>query len=397
MPTAVNQLGSAGQLTADLIILGGGVAGCWVALKALDAGLSVTMVERDAIGAGASGGFLGALMPHMPERWDDKKAFQFAALAALSEETDSLSARTGKGTGYARTGRLVPLATPRQREAARARSQAAETSWGWAFSYRIRDAEDHAGWLDPAAAPEGLAFDDLSARLMPSRLLSALAAALAAHPRFSLVRAEGLRIAQSAQATVELADGTHLSASHLVCANGIDAFPLAARVLGLPLGAMGGGVKGQAALLRPTALPASACTLPLLYRDGIYVIAHADGTLAVGSTSETAFAHPDRTDEKLELVLASAAELCPPLRGAEILARWAGVRPRPAGRDPMLGPLPGTERLLMCAGGYKITFGIAHRMADAVLAAIGVADGPDIPSSFLPVAHYEKARSRLGG
>jgi NADPH-dependent 2,4-dienoyl-CoA reductase/sulfur reductase-like enzyme len=49
-----------GQPSPDLVVVGAGVAGLWLALKAARAGLSVTLVERDRIGAGASGGFLGA-------------------------------------------------------------------------------------------------------------------------------------------------------------------------------------------------------------------------------------------------------------------------------------------------------------------------------------------------
>jgi glycine oxidase len=47
---------------------------------------------------------------------------------------------------------------------------------------------------------------------------------------------------------------------------------------------LGGPVKGQAALLDADA-PAD---LPLVYHDGVYVIAHDDGHVAVGSTSENA-------------------------------------------------------------------------------------------------------------
>jgi len=52
-------------LTAyDLLIVGGGVQGLWIARSAILAGMSVALVEANVCGTGASGGLLGALMPH---------------------------------------------------------------------------------------------------------------------------------------------------------------------------------------------------------------------------------------------------------------------------------------------------------------------------------------------
>jgi glycine oxidase len=104
MAVADKAASPAGQATPDLLIAGAGVAGLWLALKAVRAGLSVTLVERGNPGGGASGGFLGALMPHSPERWNGKKDFQFRALVDLEDEVAGLEAETG-----------VPLRLPQGR------------------------------------------------------------------------------------------------------------------------------------------------------------------------------------------------------------------------------------------------------------------------------------------
>ena len=52
--------------TPDVVIIGAGVVGLWCALRAKQRGLSVVVVEKGRIGQGASGGILGALMPHRP-------------------------------------------------------------------------------------------------------------------------------------------------------------------------------------------------------------------------------------------------------------------------------------------------------------------------------------------
>lgn len=382
---------------ADLVVVGAGVAGLFMALKAARAGLSVILIEKDRPGAGASGGFLGALMPHMPERWDGKKDFQFRALVDLEAEVARLEAETGISTGYARCGRMLPFSHTRQRVAAAARVDAAQENWRGDYSFGLRAVEP-GDWLDPACAPEGAAFETFAARLSPPRLIEALAAALERMPNAGFVAAEALPDIDVAQGAVALSNGMRLGFGHLVIANGVGAFPLIEHVLKRPVGSLGSAVKGQAALFDAKIEVERARTLPLLYDDGVYVIAHDTGEVAVGSTSEREFDDPFATDDRLDAVVARARTLCPLLRDAPTIRRWAGLRPKAVGRDPMLGPLDESGRIHALAGGFKITFGIAHRMADAVLAGIGAGPAIEVPSSFSVAAHLafadEGARRR---
>ena len=380
MPQADRQLAPAGQIPADLVVLGAGVAGLWTALKGLRAGLSVVLIEKEKVGAGASGGFMGALMPHMPERWDGKKQFQFDALCAFEDEAARLEAESGRPVHYRRVGRVTPLVTERQRAQAEARVEATKSVWNDRFAYHLPAPEAFAGWMNADNAPQGLVFDDLSARVSPLHLLDALKAALAEHAGFRLIEGEAVVI-DAKDGSLKLADGAEIAFGHLVIAAGLGAFPLIEGLTGCAAGSLGNPVKGQAALFDVDELPAPANDLPVIFADGVYVIAHGDGTLAVGATSETEFTDPFATDDKLYAVIEKAKGLSPALKDARLIRRWAGLRPRPAGRDPMLGAIPDCPHVYAIAGGYKITFGIAHHMADAVLAQIGTADGPDIPPS----------------
>ena len=69
-------------------------------------GLSVRVIEDKAPGAGASGGTVGVLAPHMPEKWNAKKAFQLKALKsaeAFWRDVERISSRpTGYGPNRAR-------------------------------------------------------------------------------------------------------------------------------------------------------------------------------------------------------------------------------------------------------------------------------------------------------
>ena len=69
--------------------------GLWAAVHAERLGIQTLLVDAGRFGQGASGGLLGALMPHMPDKWSVKKQFQFDALVSLEKEIAALEAATG--------------------------------------------------------------------------------------------------------------------------------------------------------------------------------------------------------------------------------------------------------------------------------------------------------------
>lgn len=368
----------------DLLIVGGGIMGLWTALKAAEAGLSTLLVERRRIGAGASGGLLGALMPHTPDRWNAKKQFQFDALVSLEAEIAALEAATGRDALYRRTGRLVPLARPELRRTALLQAGDAKRHWqaeGRSFAWQVLDAAP-AGLLAEAATSEGAVLDTLAGRVSPRALLSVLVAAFSRLPRARLVEGEAVESLDPAAGLACLTDGRRLSFGHCVLAAGPETFPFLdhlsprSRPSGRP-------VKGQAALIDTRLDPA----LPIIFSSGLYVVVHEDGRAAIGSTSEEAFSDPLTTDEQLDVLLARAIALVPALEGAAVVERWAGLRPKAVGRDPMVGPHPDVERLHLMTGGFKISFGIAHRLAEAVVSGLTGTAGPDLPPSFLCATH----------
>ena len=339
------------------------MVGLWAALHAARRGLAVRLVEKRTIGSGASGGMLGSLMPHQPNAWSGKKGFQLKGLLTLPESLAELEDATGIACGYARTGRLMPVRHPEKRRQAADWLEGAAANWPEPFRASILDGDPAPGWLDAGTGPAGFQFDTLSARIDPRRYMAALEARLRAEPRVTI--AEGMEI-------------TALPGGPAVIAAGTGSFALAdpehpARI--------GKAVKGQGARLQP-ARPVDPLS-PLIYDTGLYVIAHADGTVAVGSTTETDFDDPVSTDEQLDTIVESARALCPALDGAEVIERWAGLRPRAGKPDPLIGPLPGHPQAIIATGGFKITFGIAHVMAEA---AVDFAMGgtPDMPDIFLP-------------
>jgi glycine/D-amino acid oxidase-like deaminating enzyme len=135
-------------------------------------------------------------------------------------------------------------------------------------------------------------------------------------------------------------------------------------------------VKGQSA-----ALAYDARSLPQIFSDGVHIVPHADGTVAIGSTTERDFDDPHACDGQLDEVIARARAACPALADAPVIERWAGLRPRAKTRAPMLGAWPEREGHFIANGGFKIGFGMAP-MVGQVMADL-VLDGEDrIPGEF---------------
>lgn len=332
----------------DLVVMGAGIFGLACAWSAARRGARVLVIEAARVGAGASGGLVGALSPHVPENWNPKKQFQLESLLMAEGYWAEVAAVSGLSPGYARTGRWQVL--PDAAAAARAGERAAGAAqlWQGRAEWRVVPAPAHP-WAP--VSPAGQVIEDtLSARLHPRQAGQALAAAIRARGG-ELVEGAGFDAAPDPGAPV-------------IWATGYTGLAALSQALGQPVGA---GVKGQSLSL---SLPGVA-DLPQIYAPGLHVIAHEDGTVAIGSTSENHWGDATSVDAQLDALHRAAVKVCPMLAGAPVLSRWAGVRPRARSRAPMLGPWPGRPGHFIANGGFKIGFGMAPKvgevMADLVL------------------------------
>ncbi|SIQ29187.1 Glycine/D-amino acid oxidase [Rhizobium sp. RU20A] len=367
---------------AELVIVGGGIMGLWAGVHAVRAGMETLVLDASWPGAGASGGLLGALMPHLPERWNEKKQLQLEALASLEDEIAALEAATGLSAGYARTGRILPLAKPHHRALAEARATEAETRWrvgGRSFSWKVADRPDVEGWPSSQASAAGVVVETLAGRLSPRATIAMLCAFIERAPNAAIRRGARVVSVDGAARQVMLEGGERIGFGDLVIAAGPGAFPL---IDGLVQGASAGSgrpVKGQAALLDGV----EAKERLVLFQDGLYIVPHDNGTVAIGSTSEDEFVDPATTDSQLDDLLARALALAPALAGGRVVERWAGLRPRAIGREPMVGRLAEHSGVHVLAGGFKVSFGLAHLLAEAVVDDIvGRPAKRKLPASF---------------
>jgi len=336
--------------TADVTVMGAGIFGLSVAWACLRRGARVRLIDPGGPGAGSSGGIVGALAPHVPERWNRKKQFQLESLLMAEAFWREVSGAAGRDPGYARSGRVQPLADAAAVDLARARAVTAAALWGDAAVWDVTG--DDGGW--GIASPSGrFVRDTLSARLHPRAACAALTAA---------IRARGGEIAQA---------GAERGA--VVWATGWQGLAALSETAGRPAGT---AIKGQAAALR-----FEAARLPQLYVDGLHVVPHSDGTVAVGSTSERDFGTADTTDDQLDAVLDRVRAAVPALARAAVVERWAGLRPRARSRAPMLGPWPGRPGHYVANGGFKIGFGMAPKVGE-VLADLVLEGRDTIPEGF---------------
>ena len=360
--------------------------GLWAAVHAERLGIETLLVDAGRFGQGASGGLLGALMPHMPDKWSEKKQFQFDALVSLEAEIVALEAATGLSAGYRRAGRLIPLPKPHLRQIALGHSRDAETHWsqgGREFHWHVLDAAPVPGWIDPVAAESGFVFDTLAARVAPRALLQVLQGFLAKARHVRLV--EGLSIdgidPDKGVATTSEGD---IRFGRCILSAGYKSFPILDGLTRDRKSALGQPVKGQAALLKADIDDSH----PVIFRDGLYIVPHEGGLVAIGSTSENRFEDPLSTDGQLDDLLAAARTMAPALVGADVIERWAGLRPKAVDRDPMVGAHPDHPSLIALTGGFKVSFGLAHRLAEAaVREAGGMPCCFKLPQTFTLASH----------
>ncbi len=334
----------------DMTVRGGGIFGLSIAWAAILRGAKVRLIETAHIGAGSSGGTVGALSPHVPENWNPKKAFQLESLLMAADFWAGVEAASGLPTGYARLGRIQPLDAAGM-DLARARGATAQSLWQGQAHWRVRP---RAGDWEPAT--DYVIEDTLSARL---------------HPRLACAALVGALTARGAEVILGEADNI----GPVIWATGAAGLMDFSRDLGRN---MGSAVKGQAISVRY-----EAADLPQLFVDALHIVPHIDGTVAIGSTSENTWDDPHSTDAQLDALHARAVAAVPALADAPVVDRWAGLRPRATTRAPILGAWPNRAGHFVANGGFKIGFGMAPKVAQCMVDL--VLEGRDtIPEGFRP-------------
>ncbi|WP_242675167.1 glycine oxidase ThiO [Phytopseudomonas dryadis] len=329
-------------MSADVIVVGGGVIGLLSAYRLADAGAQVVLIDRSRVGSEASWAGGGIVSPLYPWRYSQA----VTALAHWSQDYyPGLGQRLLEATGLdpeVHVTGLYWLDMDDQVEAL-----------AWAQREGRPLVEVPIGEAYAAVAPLGPGFERAIhmpgvANVRNPRLVKSLRAALLQMPNVTLhehagvtgfVR-EGERIRG-----VRTVDGEWLADQVVVAAGAWSAEVLSVLGLALPVEP----VKGQMILFKCAADFLSTMVLA----GGRYAIPRRDGHILVGSTLEHAGFDKTPTRDALASLRASAAQLLPKLAEAEVVGHWAGLRPGSPEGIPFIGPVPGQQGLWLNCGHYR--------------------------------------------
>jgi glycine oxidase len=325
-------------MTADVVIVGGGVAGAACARELATHGRSVLVLDGDSVGGPAwraAAGMLAAQIesnPHEP-------LFDLA-LASRERTLDlarSLMARTGIDIGAWREGILHVASSESAVPGLR-------TQVGW-----HRQRSQPCEWLDArdvvARWPHvGPTFGGLWAlrdgAIDPERYVQALRKD-AEHAGAQFVAANATEILCDGEGIAGVVADRRYAARAVVIANGAWSGTLA----GLPRPVSVEPVRGQMiAFPWPASVPRS-----IIYGDHGYVL-WRDGEAIVGSTMETAGFRVDVAPTTTQRLATMAGQLLPDLAGRTPVRAWAGLRPMTPDSQPIIGAEPAAAGLWFATG-----------------------------------------------
>jgi D-amino-acid dehydrogenase len=375
--------------TSDVLVLGGGVIGLACAYYLLEAGRSVTVLERGTAGCAASHGNCGTLtpshaaplaMPGMPAvalRWllkpdaplrikprlDPALLAWLMRFAARCNWRDALQATAAKAPLLQRSRRLIEELVHKERlECEFAASGTLNVFRDAANFEHARSVHERLGEFappcevldaaatlvrEPALKPGvvGSMFHADDAQLRPDRYVAELA---------RVVRAKGGVIAEDTRIDGFVRDGTRIA--QVVTSNGA----FTGRDVVLALGAWSPEFARQLDLRIPIqpgkgysityTRPARCPRIPLTLKEPSVCVTAWDSGFRLGSTMEFAGYDTRLNRTRLDALRRGAAEFLHEPEGLAVVEEWYGWRPMTPDDLPVLGRAPRTDNLLLATG-----------------------------------------------
>ncbi len=333
---------------ADLLVLGGGIAGLTTALAAAERDLSVIVIDSPRPGA-ASRAAAGMLAPSVEDVPEPMRQAAIAARDFYPAFLDAVRDRTGLEVPLDRRG-ILQLVSDEESDRMRA---AAPDGATWLDADALREIEPaFEGQPGALLHPTDGAVDNVA-------LMEALDRAVDASPTIKRVSAEVLSVDSDQPGALTRTRGRFF-ARRLVLATGA----WAAGISGLPRPIPVRPVRGQ--LLRLAQSPIRHVT----YGGGGYLVPRGD-TVLIGATSEEAGFENETSLAGLAALRNIAARAVPSLGAAVVVDHWAGLRPMSLDGHPILGPDPESPALVYACGfsrnGILFAPWAAARLADVLV------------------------------
>lgn len=352
------------QSSADVVIVGGGIAGMTTAYYLAKSGVRSVVVERDAIGSHASGFAYGGLMPLSGFGIPGPQAeIAQDGMRLHRELSKSLLEETGIDVDF----RVRPSLALALTEGDVRRLQAAMPWQQQQPGFAVR-------WLDSAGARRleprisdetlGATLTEGGGAVEPYRLVLALTRAAERlgvtirHGRAIGLRSDGGRLS-----------GVALEREVLSCATAVLALgPWSAEAsnwVGVPIEVR--PLKGQILRLQAPGPPVE-CSVGWGHS---YATTKTDGLLWAGTTEEDAGFDEESTVAARDEIGAALVRMLPAMADAQVAQQTACLRPVASDGLLVLGGVPGFDGVYVATGGARkgILYGPAmgHALADLVV------------------------------
>jgi glycine oxidase len=366
----------------DVAIIGGGAIGLAVGWRALQRGLSVTLLERGQVGQQTSRVAAGMIAPIAEAHPSEPALLALAMQSArlYPRFVEELMQASGHDPLYRRFGTLL-VARDGDEAAALERELGLRQSLGLPVR-RLRASEARA--LEPALAPTlrlGLEIPDDHA-IDPRGLTTALQIAFERAGGVLLTETEVVELALAGDRVtgIRLASGELLIATRVVVAAG----PWSGRLRGLP-----GGtsvpirpVKGQILSLHDPSGP--GLLQRVLRMQPGYLVPRGDGRYVLGATVEERGYDTTVTVQAVFELLRDAIELVPGAGELVIDELAAGIRPGTPDNAPILGA-GALEGLFWATGHYRHGILLTPITAELISAQLAGEDPSELARPFDPL------------
>ena len=336
--------------TADVVIIGGGVIGWAIAYHLSKRGVKVTLLERDEIGAHASGAAAGLFSYFKPmAKMDDYNRLLFASYALFPSLVTELEAATGRQLYFSQNGTLRTIHHTVRIE--RLRPWIAKCQALGLHIQLLSEAETRQREPLLAADTYGAVWLPDEGQVHALNYVKALAEATAKlgadiHPHQEVTK---MQQRAGRVDSITTAQGETIACQQVVIATGAWAGECA-RLLSLQVPVV--PQRGQLLALHQPVPPIRHTIIG----KGIYVAPKQDNTVFIGSTNDDVGFDNSVTARGIYTLLEAAIRLVPALETCQFERAWAGLRPKTPDNKPIIGAIPGWENVLLAAGHYS--FGV---------------------------------------
>lgn len=337
------------DMSAETIVIGGGVIGCSIAYELAARGQEVMLLERARMGGGTSSAAAGMLAA-------DSEHFHHAAMAELARRSrervhrqrEHIQAMSGIDIGLRQAGFITPF---RSGQKAGLYAAAYETDSNACTYWDRQELQRQAPWL--SRDTYGGLYRQAESEVLPLNLVTAYAKSAQAY---------GARIMEGIQnVTLQTGagriQGVQTSIGMLTCKNVI----VAAGLQGVELMESVGlnmpvvPVKGEMVAVRFSNHDAARGNVPdrTVYAEDVYIVPKANGEVWLGATSLAGASDLHVTPGGIQKLISAAAAWVPAVAHARFERAWAGVRPSTPDGLPYLGESEQYSGLYAAFGHYR--------------------------------------------